>query len=54
MQLDYERVRDLLHNVTLDLHLIRLICAYDEVFLERLHGENLVAVFLLRQVHLAK
>lgn len=37
VQLDDERMRDLLHNITLNLHLIRLICFNDKVLLERLH-----------------
>ena len=47
MKFDDERVRDLLHDITLYLHLIRLICFYDEVFLQCLDREDLVAVLLL-------
>ena len=37
VQLDNKWMRDLLHDVTLNLHLVRLIRANDEVLLERLH-----------------
>ena len=36
VKLDHKRMRDLLHDVPLNLHLIRLVCPEDEVLFERL------------------
>ena len=34
VELDHERVRNLLHDVPLNLHLVRLVCPEDEVLFE--------------------
>ena len=54
VELDHEGVRDLLHDVALDLHLVRLVCANDKVFLEGLDGVNLRTCLFLSQVDFAK
>ena len=54
VELDDERVRDLLHDVTLNLRVVHLVCTDDEVLLERLDSIDLPCVLLLGQVDLAK
>ena len=41
VKLDHERVRDLLHDVPLNLHLICLVRPEDKVLFERLDGVDL-------------
>ena len=50
MELDHERVIDLLHDIALDLCIVHLIRSNDKVFLERLNSVDLASVFLLSQV----
>lgn len=47
VKFDDEGVRDLLHDITLYLHLIRLICTNDEILLQCLDRVDLAAVLLL-------
>ena len=54
VEFDHEGVRDLLHDITLNLHLISLVRAYDKVFLEGFYSVDLIARLFLGQVNLAK
>ena len=50
MELDHERVIDLLHDIALDLCIVHLIRSNDKVLLKRLNSVDLASVFLLSQV----
>ena len=54
VKLDNERMRDLLHDVALNLRVIHLVGLDDEVLFERLDRVDLPCILLLRHVHLAK
>ena len=54
VELDNERMCDLLHDVPLNLDLVRLVGADDEVLLERLHRVDLIACLLLGEVDFTK
>ena len=54
VEFDDEWMRDLLHDVPLNLCVVRLICADDEVLLERLHGVDLPIVLFLCHVDFAE
>ena len=54
VQLDDERVRDLLHDIPLDLRVLLLVRSDDEVFLEGLDCVDLLRVLLARHVDFAE
>ena len=54
MKFHDEWMSDLLHDVSLDLGVVHLVCANNEVLFERFHGVNLASVFLFGHVDLAK
>ena len=54
VELDDERMSNLLHDVTLDLRIIELIGPDNEIFLKRLHCIDLVCIFLLSHVDFAE
>ena len=54
MKFHHKRMRNLLHDISFDLRVIQLIRPDDEIFLECLHCEYLVVIFLLGHVYFAK
>ena len=54
MKLDDERMRDLLHDIALDLRVINLIGLNDEVLFERLDRVDLPCILLLGHVNFAE
>jgi len=54
VELDNEGVSDLLHDISLNLGVVYLVGADDEVFLERLDRVDLLRVLLARHVHFAE
>ena len=54
MKLDDERMRDLLHDISLNLRVVHLVCSDDEVFLQRFDRVDLLRVLLARHVHFAE
>lgn len=54
MQLDDERVRDLHHDITLNLRILHLVVLDDEVLFQRLHCENPAIIFFLGHVNLSE
>ena len=54
MKLDDERMRDLLHDISLNLCVVHLVCSDDEVFLQRFDRVDLLRVLLARHVHFAE
>ena len=54
MKLDHERVSDLLHNIALNLHLVRLVCLDNKIFLEGFDRVDLVASLFLGKVNFSE
>ena len=54
VQLDDKWMRDLLHNISLNLNLVRLIRSNDKVLLERLHSIYFPVCLFLGKVYFTK
>ena len=54
MELDHERMCDLLHNVPLNLRVLLLVVPNHEIFLECFHRVDLSVIFFLCHIDFAK
>ena len=54
MELDDKRMRDQLHNVSLNLRILLLVVPNHEIFIESLHRVDLSVIFFLSHIDFAK